>query len=74
MKLDLILGLIKVGLEVYQNETKDKFLKKYIKIKKEFQDELNKGLDDRSDLVLDQLLYDAEELAKLIIQEHNRGK
>lgn len=74
MKLDLILGLIKVGLDVYQNETKDKFLKKYIKIKKEFQDELNKGLDDRSDLVLDQLLYDAEDLAKLIIQEHNRGK
>lgn len=74
MKLDLILGLIKVGLDVYQNETKDKFLKKYIKIKKEFQDELNKGLDDRSDLVLDQLLYDAEDLAKLIIQEHNRSK
>lgn len=74
MKLDLILGLIKVGLDVYQNETKDRFLKKYLKIKEEFQDELNKGLEGRSDLKLNQLLYDAEQLAELFIKEHNSGK
>lgn len=73
MKLDLILGLIKIGLEVYQDEIKDKHLKRYLKIQKEFQDELNKGLDDRSDLKLDQLRIDAQQLAELIVRERNKG-
>lgn len=74
MNLELILGLIRVGLEVYQDEAKDKHLKRYLKIQKEFQDELNKGLDDRSDLKLDRLRYDAEQLAQLIIRERHPGK
>lgn len=67
MNLELILGLIKVGLKVYKDGTKDKHLKQYLKIKREFQDELNKGLSDRSDLKISQLLFDAEQLARLII-------
>ena len=74
MNLTLILGLIKVGLEVFQSETRDKYLKKYLKIDKEYQDELNKGLDDRSDLKLDKLRIEAEQLGELIVRERSRGK
>ena len=71
MDLTLILGLIKLGLEVFQDQTKDKYLKKYLKIQKEFQDEINKGLNDRSDLKLDQLRHEAKQLAELLIRERN---
>jgi hypothetical protein len=72
MNLGLILSLVKMGLEVFQDERKDRFLKKYLKIKSEYQDELNKGLDDRSDLKLDELRFDAAALAELIVSEHSK--
>lgn len=71
MDLALILGLIKLGLEVFQNETKDRYLKRYLKIQKDFQDEVSKGLDDRSDLKLDRLRFEAKQLAELLIRERN---
>lgn len=74
MDLQLVLGLIKVGLEVYQGETRDKYLKKYLKIQKDFQDELNKGINDRSDLKLDRLRIDARQLAELLIRESSTSK
>lgn len=72
MNLGLILSLIKLGLEVFQDERKDRYLKKYLKIKADYQDELNKGLDHRSDLKLDRLQFDAEQLAELLISEHSK--
>ena len=69
MSLSTILSLIKLGLEVFQSERKDRFLKKYHKIEKEYQDELNKGLNDRSDFELDRLRIQANQLAELIIAE-----
>lgn len=74
MDLQLVLGLIKVGLEVYQGETRDKYLKKYVKIQQRFQDELNKGINERSDLELDRLCIDARQLAELLIRESSAGK
>lgn len=74
MNIGLILSLIKLGLEVFQDERKDKFLKKYLKLQKEHQDELNKGLDDRSDLKLDELRIESIQLAELVVRERNSGK
>lgn len=74
MNIGLILSLIKLGLEVFQDERKNKFLKKYLKLQKEHQDELNKGLDDRSDLKLDELRIEAIQLAELVVRERNSGK
>jgi hypothetical protein len=74
MNTELILSLVKLSLEVFRDERKDRFLKKYLKIKSEYQDELNKGLDGRSDLKLMQLLSEAEQLAQLVIAESNSGK
>ena len=74
MNLGLILSLIKLGLEVFQDERKDKFFKKYLKLQKDYQDELNKGLDDRSDLKLDRLRLEAIVLAELVVRERTRSK
>lgn len=74
MNTELILSLIKISLEVFQDERKDRFLKKYLKIQKDFQDELDKGLDSRSDLKLDRLRLDAIQLAELVIRERDSGK
>jgi hypothetical protein len=74
MEITLILSLVKLGLEVFQGERRDKFLKKYIKIQGEYQDELNKGLDNRSDLKLDRLRLEAIGLAELVVRERNSSK
>ena len=74
MSLELIFSLIKLGLEVYQDDRKDKFLKKYVKLPEEYQNELNKGLNDRSDLKLDQLRFEAIILAELVVRERNSSK
>ncbi len=74
MNTQLILSLIKVSLEVFQDERKDRFLKKYLKIQEDYQNELNKGLDNRSDLKLMQLLGKAEQLGELVVRERNSSK
>ncbi len=74
MSLELILSLIKIGAEIFQDERKDRFLKSHLKIQKEYQNELNKGLDDRSDLKLDKLRFEAIQLAGLVVRERNSGK
>lgn len=74
MNIELILSLVKISLETFNTERKDRFLKKYVRIKKDYQDELNKGLDDRSDLKLDRLRIEAEQLAELVIRESSTGK
>jgi hypothetical protein len=74
MNTELILSLIKVSLEVFQDERKDRFLKKYLKIQEDYQNELNKGLDNRSDLKLMQLLGEAEQLGELVVRERSSGK
>lgn len=74
MELSSVLGLIKIALEVFQDQTKDRYLKKYLKIKAEYQHEIDKGIDDWSDLKLHQLRLEAENLAELIVRERNSNK
>jgi hypothetical protein len=72
MEFTLILSLIKLGLEVFQDERKDRYLKKYLKIEKAYYEELNKGLETRSDLAINKLRLDARQLAKLVVREASK--
>jgi hypothetical protein len=74
MDLTLILSLIKLGLEVFQDERKDRYLKKYLALEKDYQDELNKGLSNWSDLALDRMRFEARQLAQLIVDDANGKK
>jgi hypothetical protein len=72
MELGLVLQILKVSLEIFQDERKDRFLKKFLKIEKEWMDELSKPDSEQSDLMLDRLHFDAEALAKLVVSEASR--
>jgi hypothetical protein len=74
MDLTIILSLIKLGLGVFQDERKDRYLKKYLALEKDYQDELNKGLDSWSDLALDRMRFEARQLAQLIVDDANGKK
>ncbi len=69
MSIGLVLGLVKLALEVFQDERRDRFLKKYTKLEAEYQNELAKDDDDVSDLNLDRILFECEQLARLIVAE-----
>lgn len=69
MEIGLVLGLLKVAIETFQDERRDRFLKKYTKLEKEFQDELSLSDDERSDLTLDRILFECNQLAKLVLAE-----
>lgn len=72
MELGLILQVLKLSLEIFKDERKDRFLKQYVKIEKEWNEELAKPDDEQSDLTFDKLYVDAESLAKLVISEAHK--
>lgn len=69
MELGLVLGLVKVALEVFQDERRDRFLKKWTKLNEDYQNELAKDDDDISDLTLDRLRFELDNLAALVVAE-----
>lgn len=72
MEFGLILQVLKLSMEIFKDERKDRFLKKYVKIEKEWNEELAKPDDEQSDLTFDRLYVDAEGLAKLVISEAHK--
>lgn len=69
MELGLVLQVLKLSLEIFKDERRDRFLKKFLKLEKEWSDELAKPTNEQSDLMLDRLYFDAEALAKLVVAE-----
>jgi hypothetical protein len=69
MDIGLILGLIKVSLDIFHDERKDRFLKQYVKLQREWNEEMSRSDDERSDLALDTILFECNLLAKLVITE-----
>lgn len=69
MELGLVLQVLKLSLEIFKDERRDRFLKKFLKLEREWNDELSKPDIEQSDLMLDRLYFDAEALAKLVVAE-----
>jgi hypothetical protein len=74
MDVGLILGLLKVGLEVYQSETKDKLVKQFNKLEKEYFDEMARPDNERSDLFIDNLLLECEQIGRIIVSSRSENK
>lgn len=72
MTIGLVMGLLKVALEVFKDERRDRFQKQFKKLELEYQNELAKDDDDISDLKLDTILFKCHQLAALIVAEHNK--
>lgn len=71
MDIGSILGLIKIALEVYQDERKDRYLKKYLKLEREWMHEMGLPDYERSDLRLDTIMFECGQLAKLIVEDRS---
>lgn len=68
MNLSLILGLLKEGLKLWNAKEADKYLNEVLKLEKEYYAELAKSEDDRSQLYLDERLFELRRIAENFIQ------
>lgn len=53
MNIALILGVLEKGLSLWDSKEKSKYVDRLIKLKKEWYEEYNKPLSERSDIKLD---------------------
>lgn len=67
MDLDLVLGILKEGLTLWNNKESTKYLDKVVKLEKEYYEELNKPLDARSDLRIDEILLELTIISKSFV-------
>lgn len=72
MELDLLLGVLKEGLKLWNSKDSTKYLDKVIKLEKEYYEELSKPSSDRSDFKLDSILLQLRILSQSFIQYPNK--
>lgn len=58
MDLSLYVGVLKAGLELWSSKEATKYLDRVVKLEKEYNDEMAKHPDDRSDLSIDGILLE----------------
>jgi len=68
MNLDLILGVLKEALHLWNAKESNKYLERVLKLEKDYYEELSKPEDDRSQLHLDQCLLELRTIAKNFIK------
>ena len=68
MNLELILGVLKEGLTLWNSKESSKYIDKVIKLEKEYYEELSKPEDERSQLTLDQCLLDISIIAENFVK------
>lgn len=71
-EIGLALGILKLALEVFKDERKDRFLKQLIALEKDFQHEKDKGKDNWSDLTLSRFLRESKDLQRLVVSEASK--
>jgi hypothetical protein len=75
MEIGLILQVLKLSLEVFKEERGDlyhRLLKKRNELEKEWHEEMSLPDDKRSDLAIDRILLESNQLAALIVAEHSK--
>lgn len=68
MWLDLTLGVLKEGLKLWNDRTATKYLDRVIKLEKDYNEEMSKPKDERSDLKLDSILLELRIISQSFIQ------
>lgn len=68
MELQLVLGILKEGLKLWNSKEASKYLDKVIKLEKDYFEEYNKPSNIRSDLTLDSILLELKIISKNFIK------
>ena len=72
MDVKLILGVLEQGLKLWNSKEANKYLDKLIKLRKDWYEEYNKPLDERSDVKLDSIELQLKILCQSFIQAPKR--
>jgi hypothetical protein len=72
MDVKLILGILEQGLKLWNSKEATKYIDKMIKLKKEWYEEYNKPLNQRSDVKLDFIELQLRILCQSFIQAPKR--
>lgn len=68
MWLDLTLGVLKEGLKLWNDKTATKYLDRVIQLEKEYNEEMSKPKDERSDFKLDSILLELRIISQSFVQ------
>lgn len=68
MWLDLTLGVLKEGLKLWNDKQATKYLDRVIELELEYNEEMAKPKDERSDFKLDSILLELRILSQSFIQ------
>lgn len=67
MDLSLTLGLLKEGLTLWNNKEANKYLDRVIKLEKDYNNEMAKPIDERSDYRIDSILLELRIISQSFI-------
>lgn len=74
MQLDLVLGILKEGLKLWNTKESTKYIDQLIKLEREYFDELKKHESNRSQLYLDERLLDIKTIGENFVKFASKGK
>ncbi len=74
MDLSLTLSILKEGLKLWNNREATKYIDRIIKLEKDYNEELAKPLDERSDYRIDAILLEFRILAQSFVQYPGKNK
>lgn len=72
MDIQLILGILEQGLKLWNSKEADKYISKLISLKKDWYEEYNKPISERSDVKLDTIELQLRILCQSFIQAPKR--
>lgn len=68
MEIGIVLGVLKAGLDLWNNHESNKYRDRLIKLEKSYYEELAKPFDNRSQLELDRVLFEINLIAKNFVR------
>lgn len=68
MDLNIVLGILKEGLKLWNAKEASKYIDRVTSLEKEYYEELSKPFDDRSQLYLDERLLELNTIAKNFVE------
>jgi arsenate reductase-like glutaredoxin family protein len=74
MDLSLALGVLKEALTLWNHKESTKYLERVIKLEKDYYEELNKPLDDRSDYKLDSIMLELTIISRSFVMYPGKNR
>lgn len=74
MDLSLALSILKEGLKLWNNKEATKYIDRVIKLEMEYNDEMAKPLDERSDYRIDSILLELRVISQSFVHFPGKNK